>query len=288
MASIFISYRRDDTEGHAGRLLDELRKRLGKDSVFMDVEGISPGLDFRQVIQTRLASCEIMLALIGPRWLDARDASGGRRLENKEDVLRFEIATAIKRGITVVPVLMHGTRLPEGSELPDDLRPLLKRHAFEMRHDKWSSDVKLLMDKLGLPDALADHSRSQVTWVSLQVWVSSVVAIVVAYQVLYLTLNWNEAVLLLAWVALGLSLGAWHASRARVNLGRDVTLGFVIALSGAVAISIDGTLFYQQPFWPQTEPEWQYTVKHMVTIMLSFIVGSVMSLLIAKKGILST
>ena len=73
MATIFISYRRDDTEGHAGRLLDELRKRLGPEGVFLDVEGIGAGLKFRQVIQAQLASCKVVLVLIGKRWIDARD-----------------------------------------------------------------------------------------------------------------------------------------------------------------------------------------------------------------------
>ena len=88
MATIFISYRRDDTEGHAGRLLDELRKRLGPEGVFLDVEGIGAGLKFRQVIQAQLASCKVVLVLIGKRWIDARDASGGKRLDNNDDVLR--------------------------------------------------------------------------------------------------------------------------------------------------------------------------------------------------------
>lgn len=287
MASIFISYRRDDTEGHAGRLLDELRKRLGTDGVFMDMEGIGLGLDFRQVIEEQLSLCKVVLALIGRRWHDTRDGSGVRRLEKQDDVLRFEIATAIKRGITIVPVLMHGARLPEAPELPEDLRPLLKLNAFELRHDKWSSDTKLLMERLVsiVPD-LADCSRSTtpiLTSTSIQVWLGSVVATAVTYEILYLTLDMNDSFLFVAWMVLGISLGIWHAARVPPNVVRDTILGFAIALSAGIGMSVVG-MVYGEPFLPQNEPEWQYGTKHMVTIMLGFIAGNIIPRLGAKTG----
>jgi len=79
--AIFISYRRDDSEGHAGRLYGDLARKFGDRSIFMDVV-IGPGLDFRKVINDKVSSCGVLLALIGPTWLDAKDESGQRRLDN--------------------------------------------------------------------------------------------------------------------------------------------------------------------------------------------------------------
>ena len=82
MRAIFISYRRDDTEGQSGRLYDDLSQHFGKGAVFMDVVGIEPGRDFRKVIDKNVASCGVLLAVIGPTWLDAKDETGIRRLDS--------------------------------------------------------------------------------------------------------------------------------------------------------------------------------------------------------------
>jgi len=99
MRAIFISYRRDDTEGHAGRLFQDLCERFGKDSVFMDVAGIEPGRDFRRVIEEQVASCGVLLAIIGKAWLTAADVTGKRRLNDAHDFVRLETASALKRDI---------------------------------------------------------------------------------------------------------------------------------------------------------------------------------------------
>ena len=91
MGAVFISYRRGDSEGQARALSIELGDLIGKDSVFMDVDSIALGRDFRQVLQESLQACDIMLALIGPNWLEAKDAAGNRRLESPGDFVRQEI-----------------------------------------------------------------------------------------------------------------------------------------------------------------------------------------------------
>src|ERR1700735_846066 len=95
--AIFISYRRDDTEGEAGRLYDDLVRAYGNDSVFMDVAGIEPGLDFRKAIDANVASCGVLLAVIGPSWASVTDSAGARRLDNANDFVRLEIASALTR-----------------------------------------------------------------------------------------------------------------------------------------------------------------------------------------------
>ena len=148
MHAIFISYRRDDTEGQSGRLHDELARRFGEDSVFMDVVDIEAGRNFREVIDENVASCSVLLTLIGPSWLDAKDKDGRRRLDDPIDLVRLEISAALKRRIPVVPILVHEARMPKSEQLPDDLKELAHRNALELTHARWDSDFKVLIKAL--------------------------------------------------------------------------------------------------------------------------------------------
>src|SRR5262245_42751061 len=103
---IFVNYRREDVIGTAGRLRDRLADAFGDKNVFMDVDNIEPGADFVEELNSQLAECRVFLALIGPNWLDAKDESGGRRLDNPDDFVAIEIATALERKIRVIPVLV--------------------------------------------------------------------------------------------------------------------------------------------------------------------------------------
>jgi hypothetical protein len=150
MSAVFISYRRGDSEGQARALSIELEELLGKECVFMDVDSIALGRDFRQVLQESLQACDVMLALIGPNWLDAKDSAGNRRLESAGDFVRQEIASALKRNIAVTPVLLQGASMPPPDRLPDDLKDLAFRNGFELSHTRWVSDVKELFKRLGL------------------------------------------------------------------------------------------------------------------------------------------
>ena len=150
MSAVFISYRRGDSEGQARALSIELEELLGKECVFMDVDSIALGRDFRQVLQESLQACDVMLALIGPNWLDARDSAGNRRLESSGDFVRQELASALKRNIAVTPVLLQGASMPPPDRLPDDLKDLAFRNGFELSHTRWVSDVKELFKRLGL------------------------------------------------------------------------------------------------------------------------------------------
>src|SRR3954452_22224139 len=99
MTSVFISYRRDDASGATGRLYDALLHdvRLPPDAVFMDVDGIKPGIDFLTAIERVLDRADVVLAVIGPEWLTARDGRGGRRLDDPADYVRLEVARALER-----------------------------------------------------------------------------------------------------------------------------------------------------------------------------------------------
>jgi TIR domain len=148
MRAIFISYRRDDTEGYAGRLFQDLSEAFGAGTVFMDVTAIEPGIDFRKAIERHTASCGVLLALIGPTWLSATGPDGRRRLDNPDDFVRLETASALRRDIPVIPVLVQNALMPHADELPDDLKDLAYRNGVELTHARWDSDVHLLIEAL--------------------------------------------------------------------------------------------------------------------------------------------
>jgi hypothetical protein len=146
--AIFLSYRRDDAEGEAGRLFDDLTSEFGTDRVFMDVAGIEPGRDFRKVIDQNVASCGVLLAMMGKGWIDAKDDAGRRRLDDPMDFVRLETASALRRDIPVIPVLVHGGRMPRSEQLPEDLKDLAYRNGVELTHARWDSDVQVLIKAL--------------------------------------------------------------------------------------------------------------------------------------------
>lgn len=148
MRAIFISYRREDAEGQAGRLFDDLVMDFGDDSVFMDVAGLEPGRDFRRAIDEQVASCGVLLAVIGKGWLDAKGESGRRRLDDPMDFVRLETASALKRDIPVIPVLVRGASMPRVEDLPEDLKELAFRNGVELTHARWDSDVQVLVKAL--------------------------------------------------------------------------------------------------------------------------------------------
>ena len=150
MSAIFISYRREDAEDSARALYESLVPQFGNDGLFMDVEAIALGSDFRQAVERSLSSCGVFLAVIGPTWLDIKapnDASGKRRLDNPNDYVRQEIATALKKGasLPIIPVLVHGATMPGADQLPDDLKDLAFRNALRLDHIDWDANVQKLV-----------------------------------------------------------------------------------------------------------------------------------------------
>jgi len=134
--AIFIGYRREDSQDTAGRIYDRLVAAFGEPEVFKDVDNLPIGTDFGDYILGLLPQCRVFLALIGPGWLDARDASGARRIDNPADWVRIEIETALKTpGLQVVPVLVNGARMPREDELPQSLRALARLNAAVVRRD---------------------------------------------------------------------------------------------------------------------------------------------------------
>jgi hypothetical protein len=139
---IFLCYRRDDTRWVAGRLYDELHHRY---EVFQDITAIRPGIRYTDQIQEEISRCDVLVVVMGESWLSAADPQGRRRLDSPRDLVRLEIATALQRGIPIIPVLVQRASMPADIELPDDIADLTLYHACEVTDTRWDYDVGVLL-----------------------------------------------------------------------------------------------------------------------------------------------
>jgi hypothetical protein len=157
---VFINYRRDDTPGHAGRLYDALSAHFGDDSVFMDVDKIDPGVDFKRAINQGVAGCDALIAVIGREWLTIKDSAGRRRLDNPDDYVRLEIEAALRRGVRVIPALVEDTEMPSSRDLPETMADLALRNSTELGDGtRWRDDVRRLIAALDRIRESQVHAR---------------------------------------------------------------------------------------------------------------------------------
>jgi formylglycine-generating enzyme required for sulfatase activity len=159
MGKIFISYRRDDSAESSGRIDDRLVAKYGRVNVFKDVDNIPLGVDFRQVLTTEVAKCDVMLVIIGRQWVTMSDERSQRRLDNASDFVRIEVEAALARNIPVIPVLVQNAPMPQERGLPASLVPLAYRNGIAVRGDPYfHGDMDLLIRRL---DALFAPAPAQ-------------------------------------------------------------------------------------------------------------------------------
>lgn len=181
MTGIFISYRRNDSPGFAGRLAEALDTAFGADNVFRDIDDIRPGDDFVKAIHHRLQAVDVLLAVIGPDWLGA-SKDGRRRLDDADDFVRIEIQLALAAGKPVWPVLIGGAVMPLHNELPEPLRALALRQATVLDDASWKEDVARLIAELR-PKVHVGRSPHRLLWVAAA-------GAVLLLGVLFLTKPW--------------------------------------------------------------------------------------------------
>ena len=144
---IFITYRRNDTDGHAGRLYADLTGPFPKKNVFFDIDTLKAGDEFPAEIERTIQECEALIALIGRNWLTIKEGDR-RRIDDPEDLVRREIAAALKRKIVVIPVLVQNALMPDEDDLPQELKRLVHRNAIIVSDHRWDYDVKQLINRL--------------------------------------------------------------------------------------------------------------------------------------------
>jgi hypothetical protein len=156
--SIFLSYRREDSAGHTGRLHDRLVQKWGAERIFWDIDNIDPGVDFVEAIDQTLDKCPVVVVVIGPHWLSA-DASGRRRIDQELDFHRLEVERALSRKVRVIPALVGGAQMPSAESLPQSIRTLSRRNAFEITDKRFAYDASKLAD--AIEKALATGPEQQ-------------------------------------------------------------------------------------------------------------------------------
>src|SRR6516164_7240304 len=141
---IFISYRREESRWSARSIHDRLCRDFDPNQMFMDIDAIALGEDFVEAIETTVARCDVLIAVIGNNWLTSKDENGNRRLDNPEDFVRMEIGAALKRKIRVIPVLVDGALMLRSTDLPEDLKPLVRRNALLITETSFDGDCQRL------------------------------------------------------------------------------------------------------------------------------------------------
>lgn len=259
--TVFISYRRERTAMHAGRLYDSIAAQFGDASVFMDLE-MAPGIDFVERITSAVSSCRVLLVVIGPDWAGAPGVAS--RLADRDDFVRLEVELALRAAdVTVIPVLVGGARMPEPEQLPAELRPLARRNAIELSDLRWRYDCQRLM--AALAELLRDRrqrGRERTTTPGpvrtlVPLWVEGVVLAVVAGMLARQLAGVvkpgdapSEAVKVLVlvarraivWAAVAAVLALWISLR-RGDQGRLFGRVAVGLLYGALAGALGGLVF---------------------------------------------
>jgi CHASE2 domain-containing sensor protein len=181
MKDIFLSYRRYETSGYSTLIKDKLEQRRRDWRVFLDVEDIEPGSNWRQRLADRIAAADVVLVLIGREWLQLTDANGRRRLDDPDDVTRWEIEEALRQRKQVVPVLVENTPVPDAPKLPESIRALADLQAIEIRHQSLDSGIEDLVARLQ-GETLGEYlrqSENRRTLEKLWRWTSPVLAVAV-------------------------------------------------------------------------------------------------------------
>jgi TIR domain len=298
MPRIVISYRRADTGQIVGRISDWLADRYGKESVFVDIDNIPFGVDFRRQIYDVLLKTDILIAAIGDDWLGS-GATGQSRLLQDTDPVRVEIETALERKITIIPVLIDGAKMPEPNELPatfDDFA-YLNAPTVSSGRDFRSHMERLIVaiDQIaakGDPDAavsspvpVAGESGTQMRpaagradlsdWRAdtVRYFVAPLIALLVVHYGVVNSLNLNTLYLRVACVAIPLAFGFALFWIARRGAGSATAFGLALGLVGVIGMSVSESLYSGDPMLPQTRFEWLDNLQFAGTITLSFIVG---------------
>ncbi len=288
MPKILISYRRSDSSAMTGRIFDRLSHYYGEDSVFMDVDSIPIGIDFRQHIQETLRQTDVLIAVIGANWL-GHNAAGATRMHDKSDSVRLEIETALERTIRIIPVLVDGAKMPASSELPPEFGNFVFLNAAEVTTGR---DFRSQMDRLigaidqslagstqvisgRAPTADVDRERSRRAWLieGVRYAVVPLVLLLVAHHVIVNAFDLSTNYLWTACTVVPFIFGFalfWVKRR-----GEGQAFAFAIAL-GVVAVAgmtVSQSLNSGDPIMPQTRFEWWDNINFAAVIALSYLVG---------------
>lgn len=298
MSKLFISYRRADSAAITGRIRDRLVAHYGADALFMDIDDIPLGADFRQYIDGIFRQSDILLAVVGSHWAGA-DQEGRSRIASERDLVRIEVHTALQAKMAVIPILVDGARMPDANDLPDGLKELAARNAAELTSGR---DFDAQMERLirSIDRMLAERGKTVPVKASGQspngnaqatpavaaqrrLWhvavylFSPAVFVILTHYLIVMKFDLNSVYLRLAVIAISLAVG--FDLRRRGGLGLVPALVFA-ASSGLIAVatilSVVG-LIDQRPIMPADAGEWQEAAEYFVSIVLATLAGNLLA-----------
>jgi TIR domain len=249
MTHIFISYRRDDTATVSGRIYDRLVDTFGRAAVFKDVDNIPIGVNFADHIAKVIEQCVVQLVVIGPRWFDAADAQGQRRLDNPKDFVRLEIEAALRRGIPIIPLLVDGAPPPPVDRLPSAMRTLPLQNGALIRAADFDRDIGKVTAHLAqsvkpLHGGLSNPGRSLTgTGLLFGIELAAIYTVVSAVGALMVNGASNTSMIVMLFVAVYLApalIFCYLAGRAAALRGGRVLMGVWAGLITAVLGSVVG------------------------------------------------
>jgi hypothetical protein len=305
MPRIAISYRRSDSSAVAGRICDLLAAHYGEGSIFMDIDSIPIGSDFRAHIRETLLRTDVLIAVIGANWLGI-NASGVARLQEPTDPVRVEIETALDNKVPIIPVLIDGAKMPNSAELPSAFGNFAYLNAAEVVTGR---DFRTHMGRLigaidqaatGIAPASTARSKMSVTptavadieatdrknWANdvLRCFVTPLVLLLVAHHVIVNALNLDiaylQAVATLMPFVFGILLYWWCRRPVAAAIAFALALGIV----GAAGMTVSQSLNSGDPILPQTRFEWWDNINFATIIALSFFVGHLLA--VAMRAVL--
>jgi len=295
MPKIVISYRRSDSAAMAGRIFDRLTMHYGDDALFIDVDNIPIGTDFRKHFREILEQTDVLLAVIGANWLGRRDA-GALRMQDSADPVRVEIETALERQIPIIPVLIDGAKMPADGELPASFGNFAYLNAADVSSGR---DFRTHMERLiaaidrivpptpaaeafavqapsvrvDAPQAIVGDASGQTSRGDVvRYLVVPLVVLLVVHYLIVNSLNLNVAYLRLACVVVPFASGfALFTSGA--SAGPAAVFALALGLLGDITMTVSESLYSGDPMLPQTRFEWLDNLQFTATIALSFVVG---------------
>jgi hypothetical protein len=283
MANLFISYRRDDAADPARALFEHLQARCKRNSIFLDLDRIEIGEDFREVIGEEIKHCQVLLALIGPQWTTITDKnSGQRRLDNPDDLVRREIAMALDQRKLVVPVILAGATMPGVDELPEDIRALRDRNACRLDARRWTADinelVRQLPKRLGCGTAIDPRS-------SFKDWLYALllpIMLLVATNILMVFKVRIDPLLVLT--LLSILLGGAATFQFKFSMQGNVALGVLIASASVTLMSILVPLIAHEPILPISWPALKLIATFAAAILMGYLIGTVIVNVVLWRG----
>jgi hypothetical protein len=301
MPKLAISYRRSDSSAITGRIFDRLIAHYGREQVFMDIDNIPFGTDFRTHIQSVLQRADLLIVVIGPRWLGV-DAGGAARMAQADDPVRAEVEMALSRDLPLIPVLVDGAKMPEAGALPASFKDFAFRNAAEVAtgrdfHPHVDRLIEAIDSTVGranpqtataapaphtLPSSAptavstsASPGSSTGSWPTdlVRYLVVPVVILLAAHHVIVNALDLNDDYLRAVTIAVPFGFGfllAWHGGR---GAAAAVAIAAAVGLIAVSGMTVSEGLSSGDPILPQTRFEWRDNIEFAASIALSLIGG---------------